>query len=189
MSNHNSQIGEDVASGVANSRVWPRKLNILLIGIGLVAFGLIIVDRLVNMMSVDDLAENVGIDQPASDQDIVATQSADVIEPVADPLAAVNENSSSIASESSEDVVSINVNDAQGEAADGADPVPDMEAVFGGQLVFVSASEPLYVVTEDERRIDVGGNIDAQTTLSGLTNEQIIIDKAGDLIAIDLPVP
>ena len=68
-------------------------------------------------------------------------------------------------------------------------PALDIESVFGGRLVFVSSAAPLYVVTEDERRIDVGGSIDAQTTLSGLTNDQVILEMEGNLVAIELPTP
>ena len=72
---------------------------------------------------------------------------------------------------------------------DADNPALDIESVFGGRLVFVSSAAPLYVMTEDERRIDVGGSIDAQTTLAGLTSDQIILEKEGNLVAIELPVP
>ena len=56
-------------------------------------------------------------------------------------------------------------------------------------MVFVSASEPVYVVTEDERRFGIGSEIDAQTILAGVTSQQLILEHAGALTVISLPDP
>jgi len=49
--------------------IWPRKLNKVLLGIGVVAFGLIITDRVIDMFQVDDLPESAQVRQslPVSD--------------------------------------------------------------------------------------------------------------------------
>ncbi|MFK7861756.1 MAG: hypothetical protein AB8B64_23270 [Granulosicoccus sp.] len=135
--------------------VWPRKLNKVLIGVGVLAFGSIIADRLVDMFRADDMPQIVEVIQEVEveEQSQVEGQSA--------------------------------VSEVQEDSAGDL----KMEDVFGGRLVFVSASEPLYVVTDDDRRIDIGDPIDEQTRLSAITDQGVVVDKAGNLLVVRLPDP
>ncbi|MFK8079460.1 MAG: hypothetical protein AB8B97_04180 [Granulosicoccus sp.] len=149
MNEKDSTVTDDKTT---HPETWPRKMNKVLIGIGVLVFGLIIADRLVETFRADDLP-----DIAESVQETDRSQQVK-IEP-----------------------------ELINEASDVVDSVPDMEEVFGGRLVFVSASEPLYVVTDDDRRIDVGDSIDEETLLSGITDQGVVIDKSGDLLVIRLP--
>lgn len=143
--------------------LWPGKLNKLLIGVGVVAFGLIIADRLMNMFQADDLPDTAAIEK------IVET-----------PAAAMPADENQAASEVTADEPGLRPE---------PDQLRDLAEVFGSRVVFVSASEPLYVLTEDDRRIDVGDQLDAGTTLAGVSIEQIVLEKDGVLLAIGLPDP
>ena len=63
MSNDHSMAEKDAANDANSNRVWPGKLNVALISIGVLAFGLIIVDRLVSMVGVDDLPDTAEIER------------------------------------------------------------------------------------------------------------------------------
>lgn len=142
--------------------IWPRKLNKVLLGIGVVAFGLIITDRVIDMFQMDDLPESAQVQQslPVSDETT----------PVVQQQVLVEETAETKAIETPESPLKI-------------------EDVFGSRLVFVSASEPMYVVTENERRIDVGSSIDSQTVLAGVTPQRVILEREGNLVSIGLPEP
>ena len=64
-----------------------------------------------------------------------------------------------------------------------------IDEVFGSPLVFVSASEPAYVITENDLRIDVGSQLADDVKLAGVTGDRVILDRAGDLVSIALPDP
>ena len=142
--------------------IWPLKLNKVLLGIGVVAFGLIITDRVIDMFQVDDLPESAQVRQslPVSDDTTSVVQQQVLVEETAETKAI----------ETPETPLKI-------------------EDVFGSRLVFVSASEPMYVVTENERRIDVGSSIDSQTVLAGVTPQRVILEREGNLVSIGLPEP
>ena len=148
--------------------VWPRKLNKLLIGIGVLAFGLIIVDRLSNMFEADDLPAVVDVQTPLDTPDATLSQA---VEPL------------KLEPDSEESGV---------ESDAGMSPSADslnFVQVFGGSLVFVSASEPAYVITENDVRIDVGGQLSDDFTLAGVTGDRVILEKSGELVSIALPDP
>lgn len=145
-------------SEVTSNDVWPRKLNKLIIGVGVIAFGLIIADRLLNAFQENDA--------PAA----VAIERNDDISPVA--LGELNEQG---------DII-VDVAPVVKEAL-------NLETVFGGRLVFVSASEPLYVLTDEDKRFDVGGSIDDETTLAGITGQRVILERQGELLVLNLPEP
>lgn len=64
-----------------------------------------------------------------------------------------------------------------------------LEDVFDTGLIFVSASEPKYIITGDARRLDLGDEVDEQTLLAGITNENVILERRGNFIVIGLPDP
>ena len=145
------------------NRVWPRRLNGLLLGIGVLAFVLIIANRIIEMRSVDDMPE------------VAQGGQSDAVQPVVSVPESSADNADSPVAESTQE------NSGSGQES------LSIKGVFGGELVFVSASEPMYVVTDAERRIAVGGSIDDETTLAGVTVERVILQKAGDIFSIPLP--
>lgn len=136
----------------------PIKLKKALIAIGVIAFGLIVADRVLEAFRADDVPTTVAtVDSaPANDADETAAPEpteADQILPD-DRVALV-----------------------------------ELQNLFGSRVVFVSATEPGFVVTEDERRIAVGDPVDDATTLAEVTTHQIILEKNGDTLIFSLPVP
>ena len=203
MSNDHSMAEKDAANEASSNAVWPSKLNVVLIGIGALAFGLIIVDRLISMFDVDDLPDTVEIERPVETQVAsgVQTESGETTDSTATSTPTMAETTAATSTPASTEEGDAETRALQEahmakyassdsvQPSDADDPALDIESVFGARLVFVSSSAPLYVMTEDERRIDVGGSIDAQTTLSGLTSDQVILEKEGNLVAIELPAP
>ncbi|MFK7852600.1 MAG: hypothetical protein AB8B79_00745 [Granulosicoccus sp.] len=179
---------------------WPHKLNKALIGIGVIAFGLIVTDRVIEMFSADDA--------PAVQVEVERTQQIESAAGVMTDTDVANNDKNEqaaeiiVAAESSQN--SLLETELEPVVLTIAAPKPDLPAgtvssaeqssvdlleIFGSRVVFVSASEPVYVVTEDDRRFDVGSEINAQTTLAGVTAQQLILDQAGDLTVISLPDP
>lgn len=141
-------------------QTWPRSLNKVLIGVGVLVFGFIIADRVTDMFRAEDMPD-IAVTVP--DTGVV---SAVVVKP---EQVDVQEKATVLAVEPEEAL--------------------DIEDVFGSRLVFVSTSEPLYVLTEDDRRFDVGSDIDDETTLAGITGQRVILEKDGDLLVIRLHEP
>lgn len=138
---------------------WPRKLNKALIVFGVVAFGLIVTDRLLEAFRADDEpASTVGFQVPIDREE----------EPA---LAATPETPSTPKTQERKQ------------------SLIELENVFGSRIVFVSASEPAFVVTEDDRRFEVGSAIDEDTTLAGIMAHRLILGQADDMIVVSLPEP
>ena len=189
---------------------WQRKRHMLLIGAGVLFFGAIIADRLVNMYGADELPDTVQI-QRESDTEDVESDTASTDAPAADidtanvdteaetatagndtsaaALPPVSGDASVVDNGLSGDVAGDVTGDVADDEAAPSGGLLNIEAVFGSPLVFVSASEPLYVITEDDRRFDLGSAIDEQTTLAGVTGQNVILDKDGNLLVVDLPQP
>lgn len=142
---------------------WPRRLNRILIGVGVVAFGLIIADRLVSMYKTED----------SSSSSIAVLESS--------------QNADDAAVEEIKSDTAITIGDATPIERD--EEVGDLQSEFGSRLLFVSVADPKYIITLDERRFDIGSSIDEQTTLVGITDNQITLEKAGNLETYDLPEP
>ncbi len=154
----NDQTTEDDAS-------WLDKVSKPLIIVGALAFGLIISDRVEDMLEADDqpdLPDVVEIDRDAS---LVADIEAPDVSASSGAVVATGNNAAT--------------NNNQ----------PDIEEVFGARLVLVSESNDPYVVTADDRRIAVGDSVDDQTTLAGISRGRVIVDKSGGLITFELPEP
>ncbi len=148
----NDQVAERGAS-------WLDKVSKPLIIVSVLAFGLVIVDRVENMRRADDLPEVVEIDRNA-------VEGAEV-------------NELALASESADDV---------GNSVS-TDDVSEIEALFGSRLVFVSESTNPYLVTADDRRIAIGDAVDDQSTLAEISQGRVIVDRSGDLLTFELPEP
>jgi hypothetical protein len=178
-------------AGQKQQEAWPKKLNKALLAIGVIAFGLVITDRIIEMFSADDPPAVLAEVEPVQGEEAVSAivpavvseaDSDSVLTDAAKVITAVSEPTVSAAVPAKADDVIV-VTDSQPE------PAIDLQEIFGSRVVFVSASEPVYVVTEDDRRFDVGSEIDAQTTLAGVTAEQLTLEHAGYVTVINLPDP
>lgn len=151
--------------------VWPRKLNRLLIGVGILAFGFIIADRLVSMFAAEELPSVVDVEV-----DIEQSDKPD--------------SASLVSTDSSLEEPNLDAASASSDAeTDSYTDTLDIDTVFGSPVVFVSASEPAYIITENNLRIDVGTVLGEDMTLAGVTGDKLILDKDGDLLSILLPDP
>lgn len=149
---------------------WPRKLNKALIAVGIIAFGLVVTDRVL---------EAFRDDTPPTDQATLDLSSAETIADVSDaPVPVVQPEALSSADLSSVD-----------STADDRGKLVELESLLGSKVVFVSATEPAFLVTANEKRYEVGSAVDDQTTLAGVTTQQIFFEQAGDLIVLSLPEP
>lgn len=137
---------------------WPRRLNLLLIGVGVIVFGLIIGDRL---MSVFKREQATAIQTTSIDR--VSSGSAEIVARPEIPGA----------------------NDDSGTPIE-RDADIDTHSEFRSQLVFVSLSEPKYVVTADRQRYYIGSTVGEDTVLADVTGEQLILDRDGTLTAVEL---
>ena len=187
--NDDSQVGNEGANNANSEEVWPRKLNKIIIGVGVLAFGLIIGDRLISVFKVDDIpeADSGDIVRSVDTQPVDGSQT-DSIESDAVSIAAVSVSESEVVPADNAADIS-DVSDDEAIPNERVEQELNIEDVFGGQLMFVSSAAPMYVITEHERRIDVGEQIDEQTILSGLTTDQLILERGGNLIPISLPEP
>lgn len=136
---------------------WPLKLNKALIALGVIAFGLIVTDRLLEAFRADDAPGAAAIDSST--------------------VNGTDETAATLLSETGK------LQPVERES------LVELQNLIGSRVVFVSATEPGYVVTEDERRIAVGESVDDTTTLAGVTTHQVILEKSGDLKVINLPDP
>jgi hypothetical protein len=62
----------------------------------------------------------------------------------------------------------------------------DLETVFGNKVVFVSASEPAYLMTDDERRFEIGDFPGTDVELSSISSTQLVLKQADELIVFTL---
>lgn len=142
----------------------PRKLNKLLIFLGVLAFGLIVTDRVMEAFRADDDAPDAlaltDAAMPPSEQSSTGNAAA------GSGIGSLDE----VVGSDSEALVTL-------------------ENLFGSPVMLVSAAEPSFVMTEDQRRFDVGGLVDGSTTLAGVTSQQLIFEQSGDLLFITLPDP
>ena len=140
----------------ATTDSWPLKMNKALIAIGVIAFGLIVTDRLLEAFRADDAPVVISIEgstengSDASAQNLLSE--ADKVQP-----------------QVSESLV-------------------ELQNLIGARVVFVSATEPGYIVTEDERRIQMKEAVTDEATLAGVTTHQVILEKkGGELRVFNLP--
>ena len=138
----------------------PRKFNKTLILVGVVACGLIVTDRWLEANRVDDNPEEEASLQMSAE--------------MADEVASSEAGGGSVV--------------AGQEGSEGADKkLTSLDSIFGSRVVFVSASEPAFLVTEDETRYEVGGVIDEHTILTGITAHELTLEQASDNVVIKLP--
>lgn len=205
----------------ATSESWPHKLNKALIAVGVIAFGLIVTDRLLEVFRAEDEPqEAVILEGSVDDLALVSTTSslvADVtvlpavsggkaakemspIEPIVLSPAVASASPLPLAKpevvEDEEPVVVTSIDQAGVSLSDSSpvdinekDALVTLENMFGSRVVFVSASESAYVLTEDERRFEVGSAVNGTTILAAVTTQQLILEQAGERMIISLPDP
>ncbi len=163
--NSNSTPSENNDVAESQPQPGPRKLNKILIVLGVLAFGLIVTDRVMEAFRADDVPDEVAVSEP-------------VLGGAADSQAQTGDAASDGQNALLEQLPVLE-----------AEALVTLENLFGSPVVMVSASEPSYVVTADERRFEVGGVVDETTTLAGVTSHQLIFEQTGDLLVISLPEP
>lgn len=152
---NNQNTSSESASEGARTESWPLKLNKALIAIGVIAFGLIVTDRLLEAFRADDAPVVTSIDGAT---DIGLEASAQT----------AHTEAGKVLPQVSESLV-------------------ELQNLIGARVVFVSAMEPGYLVTEDEQRIAVGDAVADEVTLAGVTTHQLILEKSGELKVVNLP--
>jgi hypothetical protein len=63
----------------------------------------------------------------------------------------------------------------------------DLEILFGEKIIFISASEPPYLITADERRYEVGDIPGTDIKLSSISSTQLVLKQAEELLVLTLP--
>ena len=63
----------------------------------------------------------------------------------------------------------------------------DLETLFGGKVVFVSASEPTYLMTADGLRFEIGEIPGTDIELSSISTTQLTLRQAKELMVLTLP--
>lgn len=63
----------------------------------------------------------------------------------------------------------------------------DLESVFGSKVVFVSATDPAYVMTNDMRRYEVGGFPRSDIELSSISSTKLVLKRHEELMVFALP--
>lgn len=63
----------------------------------------------------------------------------------------------------------------------------ELETLFGNKVVFVSASEPAYLMTGDKQRFEVGEVPGTNVELTSITSTQIVLKQAEELLVFALP--
>jgi len=62
----------------------------------------------------------------------------------------------------------------------------ELDTYFGSDVVFVSASEPAFLITDDERRFQVGDALRANVELTRISSTQLILKQAGEILVFAL---
>lgn len=64
----------------------------------------------------------------------------------------------------------------------------NLETLFGTRIVFVSASEPAYLITEDLRRFQVGDIPTTGIEVTDISSTQLVLKQGEESIVFDLPI-
>lgn len=202
------QSDEDQPASFADN--WPSVLNRMLIGIGVIALGFLIADKALDTFKSQDdaaTAEKIIVDTPLENSQLVdASQNVDLKE-----NANVEELASAPVPVTVErpQVAEVVVSDQQEPLAGVKDLVPEqdsfvvttvstandsqesvleqLEHVFGSAVVIVSATDPAYVETENERRFLIGSILKNDRILSSISTGQLVVSRVGERQVFELP--
>ncbi|NND90104.1 MAG: hypothetical protein HKN42_04510 [Granulosicoccus sp.] len=161
---------------------WTHRLNKLLIALGVIAFGVIVTDRVLEAFRADDAPVDVTRLDDASGVTVESVNeiAATTVQSIS-PAPVLDGNLPS-------------TTQSHGDESDFAE-LDDMEVIdrlqelFGSRVVLVSATEPVYVMTEDMRRIGIGEAVNETITLAGVTADRLTLEHNGELMLLRLPDP
>ncbi len=206
------QSDEDQPASFADN--WPSVLNRMLIGIGVIALGFLVADKALDTFKSQDesvTAEVITLDTPVENsQQISSTQSsvpegaAKVVQLESAPAAAptpINVERPEVAEvvipdqqtplvEVEELVPEQNsfvVTTVSAETDSQESVLEQLEHVFGSAVVIVSATEPAYVETENERRFLIGSILKNDRILSSISTGQLVVSRVGERQVFELP--
>ena len=63
----------------------------------------------------------------------------------------------------------------------------ELESYFGSKVVLVSATEPAYVLTDDEQRFEVGAVLETDAEISSISSSQLVLKEADEFLVFVLP--
>lgn len=179
------------------TQVGTRKLHWIMIALGVIAFVLVVTDRVQEAFKADDAPESQASAE-SSELPSGGDAAGELVSGSSVTLEDQSATDSSVAATDTDPETQAAATSAQtpllGQslaelALPEAESLVTLENLFGSPLVLVSATEPSYVMTEDQRRFEVGGVINENTTLAGVTGHQLIFEQSGDLLVISLPEP
>lgn len=206
------QSDEDQPASFADN--WPSVLNRMLIGIGVIALGFLIADKALDTFKSQDdaaTAEKIIVDTPLENSQLVdAPQNVDLKENAnVEELASASAPVPVPVTVERPQVAEVVVSDQQEPLAGVKDLVPEqdsfvvttvstandsqesvleqLEHVFGSAVVIVSATDPAYVETENERRFLIGSILKNDRILSSISTGQLVVSRVGERQVFELP--
>lgn len=63
----------------------------------------------------------------------------------------------------------------------------ELETHFGNKIVFVSASEPAFLMTDDERRFEVGAIDGTDLVITNISSTRLVLRRDEELLVYALP--
>lgn len=202
------QSDEDQPASFADN--WPSVLNRMLIGIGVIALGFLIADKALDTFKSQGesvTAEAIAIDTPpensqrvVSSQDLIPANDEKVVQLESAPLpvtVARPEVTEVVVSEQQTPSVEVEelvpeqnsfmVTTVSAETDSQESVLEQLEHVFGSAVVIVSATEPAYVETENERRFLIGSILKNDRILSSISTGQLVVSRVGERQVFELP--
>lgn len=208
------QSDEDQPASFADN--WPSVLNRMLIGIGVIALGFLIADKALDTFKSQDesvTAEVITLDTTVENSQQIDSAQSGVPEDAAkvvqlEPAPAAAPTPAPINVERPE-VAEVVIPDQQTPLVEVEELVPEqnsfvvttvsaqtdsqesvleqLEHVFGSAVVIVSATEPAYVETENERRFLIGSILKNDRILSSISTGQLVVSRVGERQVFELP--
>lgn len=200
------QSDEKQASSFSDN--WPSVLNRMLIGIGVIALGFFAADKALESFksqestaSIDPaVVETTGevlkvvepvhsMPLPAADELAVAEPQAPIVVERPKVVGVVVPDEDVQQTESTEliktqDSFVTTVADNSGSQES---VLEQLEHVFGSAVVIISATEPAYVETENERRFLIGSILKNDRILSSISTSQLVVSRVGERRVYELP--
>lgn len=206
------QSDEDQPASFADN--WPSVLNRMLIGIGVIALGFLIADKALDTFKSQDesvTAEVITLDTPVENSQQIDSAQSSVLEDAAkvvqlEPAPAAAPTPINV---ERPEVAEVVIPDQQTPLVEVEELVPEqnsfvvttvsaqtdsqesvleqLEHVFGSAVVIVSATEPAYVETENERRFLIGSILKNDRILSSISTGQLVVSRVGERQVFELP--
>lgn len=192
---------------------WPSVLNRMLIGIGVLALGFLVVDKALDSFKSEDgsaiknsaiaeapsedsrlevvevVTENIETDADSTlKEEKLITPTVIVERPqVVEVVVPEQEQTSTKSDELVKDQDSFIVTTVADNGDAQESVLEQLTHVFGSAVVIVSAIEPAYVETENERRFLVGSILKNDRILSSISTAQLVVSRVGERRVFELP--